>query len=456
MKLFLLTIISLIVIFSSPFSQAEGNIKNEAYVKSIFSATRKAWPVLEKVWETDLYRKLRLVVADDKNAWAIDSENLIKIPYSEIQQRNLSVEYMHYQVIQWPDGRPTLYVGLGTKLPYAEESRFQSERNPVPEIFNVATHEAFHFFVQQNIWRKTESDDDSRATPFPVQAAERYYRNSIIRALYAALDGTENSLGHARYWFDLWKKLHPEDARLIRQTDIIEGSAKYIEVIAEVISQGNILDTMEFQYAFTRKIKDDAISIHTQSDSESYVIGALSGFILNMKERGWQSRVAQGTPPLDILLENTRPVAQEGDKKVASELEHEIKRMNTKLASAIDNFDKAYHYAGATRILICSELSGSYSISQGFFRTESIPHDLMVGLDSSAVWADGSYSLKQVVAAEIHNYSVCKDGDGFMIIYPGRIPPAKDGRLILSTSKISLNIPYPENIDTNRTIHLMQ
>jgi len=454
MKLFSIITTSLIVIFSSSSSQAEVNLKNEAYVESIFSATRKAWPALEKVWETDIFRKLRLVVADDKNAWAIDSQTLIKIPYSEIQRRNLSIEYMHYQIIQWPDGRPTLYVSLGTKLPYEEELRLQNEKNPVPEIFNVATHEAFHFFVQDETWKRTGSDNVSRATPFPVQAAGRYYRNSIIRALYAALEGTENSLGHARYWFDLWKELYPEDARRIRQTDINEGSAKYIEIIAEIISQGSNIDTIEFRHAFTRKMKDDATLIHTQSDTESYVIGALSGFILNMKEREWQSRVAQGTPPLDILLENVPPVVQQRDREIGIMLRKKINEINSTLASAIDRFEQAYHYRGATRILICSSLSGSYSISHGFFRSEKIPYDLMVGLDSSATWPGGSYSLQQVVAAEINNPSVCNDTGGLMVIYPGRIPPAKDGRLILNTNKISLNIPYPENIDTKREIQL--
>jgi hypothetical protein len=81
--------------------QAAGkDITAEEYVNSIYSATRQAWPMLENVWDTHVYRQLRLIVADDHNAWAIDSKSLTKLPYSEIQQRHLPVDYMYYQEIQ--------------------------------------------------------------------------------------------------------------------------------------------------------------------------------------------------------------------------------------------------------------------------------------------------------------------------------------------------------------------
>ncbi|EUM08119.1 hypothetical protein L465_03651 [Enterobacter sp. BIDMC 29] len=435
--------------------QAAGkDITTEEYVNSIYSATRQAWPVLENVWDTHVYRQLRLIVADDHNAWAIDSKSLTKLPYSEIQQRHLPVDYMHYQEIQWPDSRPTIYVSLGTTLPPEEKARFQSETKPVPALFNVATHEAFHFFVQANVWKKISPDNDSRATLYPVQGTPRFFRNSIIRSLYATLQGDQNGLGHARYWFDLWKKLYPDDANRIRQTDVDEGSARYVEIAAEIIAQGQRFNTAEFQHALINKMKDEINFIYTHSDSESYPIGALSGFILDMKKMKWQSSVVQGMPPLDILLGSIPPITQQADRKLEAEVNQEVNKISNKVGAAIDNFIKAYNYPRVIKIFVSSELSGSYSLSGGFFRTKTIPHDLMVGLSSSANWTGGSYSVKEVVAAAIDNSPDYRGKRGFLILYVGKLPPSEKGRLILKTGKLSLNIPYPDDIEKTHIVYL--
>lgn len=455
MKLNLLRSCVFCLVSLSGAGQAAGkDITTEAYVNSIYSATRQAWPVLENVWDTHVYRQLRLIVADDHNAWAVDSKSLTKLPYSEILWRHLPVEYMHYQEIQWPDGRPTIYVSLGATLPPEEIARFQSEKDPVPTLFNVATHEAFHFFVQANVWKRISAGNDSRATLYPVQVTPRFYRNSIIRSLYATLQGDQNGLGHARYWYDLWKKLYPDDASRIRQTDIDEGSARYIEIAAEIIAKGNIFNTAEFQHALINKMKDEVNFIHTQSDSESYPIGALSGFILNMKNLKWQSSVVQGMPPLDILLGSIPPITQQADIKLDTEVNKEVNKISNKVGTAIDNFSKAYNYPNVIKIFVSSELSGSYSLSDGFFRTKTIPHDLMVGLSSSANWKDGSYSVKEVVAAAIDNSPDYRGKRGFLILYAGKLPPSVKGRLVLKTGKLSLNIPYPDGIEKSHIVYL--
>lgn len=433
---------------------ASKDITNDVYVSYIYSAARQAWPALENVWDTQMYRQLRLVVADDNNAWAIDSKSLTKLPYSEIQRRNLPVEYMHYQEIQWTDGRPTIYVSLGASIPPEEKARFQSREESVPELFNVATHEAFHFFVQTNVWKRISPDNNSRATIYPIQVAPRFYRNSIIRSLYATLRGEENGLGHARYWFDKWKGLYPDDASHIRQTDIYEGSARYIEIAAEIIAEGKSFNTSGFQNALINKMSADVNFIRTQSDSESYSIGALSGFIMNMKNLKWQPSVVKGMPPLDVLLESTLPIKPQADKKLEAEVNEEVNKIRSNFGSAIDNFYKAYYYPNVVKIFVSSELSGSFSLSGGFFRTKKIPHDLMVGVSSSANWTEGSYSVEEVVAASIDNFPGFRGKKGFLILYAGKLPASDKGRLVLKTGKMSLNIPYPVGVEESRIIYL--
>ncbi|HHR6039197.1 TPA: hypothetical protein ACS70C_003626 [Providencia alcalifaciens] len=438
-----------LILFSSQGKIVNKEITTEAYVNSIYSATHKAWPELEKVWDTDVYRKLRLIVADNHNAWAIDSKSLTKISYNEVQKRHLPVEYMFYKEIKWSDGRPTIYVSLGATLPPEEKARFQSEKNPVPMLFNVATHEAFHFFVQdKNI------SPDLRATYYPVQVTPRLYRNHIIRSLYAALRGDKNGLGHARYWFDLWRKKYPNDVSQINKNDIYEGSARYIEIAAEIMAQGESFNTTGFQHALIEKMKDDANDIYITSDSESYSIGALSGFILNMNNIRWQSKVEEGIPPLDILLKNIQPIKELADNKLEININQEINKINNKISTPIEDFGNAYNHPEVIKIFISSNLSGSYSVSEGFFHIKTVPYDLMVGLNSSAQWLGGSYNIKDSVAAVIDKSSDYGGKRGFLILYTGKLPLSKNGRLVLNTEKLSLNIPYPYNLEKTGVIHL--
>lgn len=452
--LFKLILTGIFCMISLPgLSQADNaDITAEEYVKHIFAATSRAWPELEKTWNTTAFRNIRLIVADSHDAWAVDSKNLIKIPYSEVQQRHLAVEYMNYQEIQWPDGRPTIYVSMGPSLPEEEKARFRSEKKPVPELFNVATHEAFHYFVQADAWERGAQSTYTRATTYPVQATPRFYRNNIIRALYASLQGDPAGLGHARYWSNLWKERYHDEASRIRQTDVEEGSARYIEIAAEIIAQGIHFNTPEFQHAVTDKIKDEANIVYTSADSESYIIGALAGFILNTRNVEWQSDVEQGIPPLDILLKDVTAIKERADETLRTDVNQQVSEINN--TTDIDNFVRAYKYPGVIRILVDSNLSGSYELG-GFFRTNAIPYDLMTGVSSSANWPGGSYSIKESVAAAIDGEAPGYHGKkGLLFLYAGKIPPADNGRLILNTKRLSLDIPYPENIEKTKMIYL--
>lgn len=433
---------------------ANRDITHEDYINSVYSASRLAWPVLENIWGTHVYRQLRLIVADDHNAWSVDSKSLIKIPYNEIQKRQLPIKYLHYQEIQWPDGRPTIYVSLGSVLPTEEKARFQSEKNPVPLLFNVATHEAFHFFVQANQWKRLSPGINLRATPYPVQVTPRFYRHCIIRALYSALQGDKNGLGHARYWYDLWKKSYPDEASHIRQADIDEGSARYIEIAAKTIAEGYPVNTAEYRNELVNNMKEEADFIYTRADSKGFTLGALSCFILEIKKIKWQESLVQGVPPIDILLEGITPVIQTADNRLEADVNKEVSKINTVVSAAIDNFTKDYNSPGIIKIFVSSALSGSHTLSGGFFRTRIIPHDLMVGLSSSANWPGGSYSVKEVVAAAIEKPHDSEGERGFLMLFNGRLPPSDKGRLVLKTRKLTLNIPYPEHVEKTHIINV--
>jgi len=443
-----------IIIFLSFIRQAVSReLTPEEYVQRIFSATQQAWPGLQQVWNTPLYNQLRLVVADDHNAWALDSHSLTRIPYTEIQNRHLTVEYLSYKQIQWSDARPTLFVGLGPTRPDPQAPQWQSETSRVPTLFSLATHEAFHFYVQTKKGVIPEPDKLTRSTPYPVQDTPRFYRNNLIRALYATLRGEHKGLGEARYWYNLWTTVCPDDASRIRQTDLVEGTARYIEIAAEIMAQGHPFNSITFRHALIEQLMEPSRYVYTQADSESYILGALAGFILDEEKKTWQSRVAEGITPLEIVLEAVLPVPAPLDHNLAADVKEEVRKINSATGPDIDAFRKRYTLAGVTRIFVDTDLAGSYSLSKGFFRVREIPYDLMVGLSSEAVWPSGHYRFNSVTAAAI-DATTATTQHQFLVLYAGKLPASNKGRLKIMNAEMSLDIPYPADVGKTHTIHL--
>ena len=449
--LYKITIISLMLFLLSCKTQDEVTSINEKYAQSIFESAQNAWPQLNKAWENNLYQQLRLIVADKESAWAIDDSSIIKIPYEEITKRNLPVEYFHYQQIEWSDKRPTLYMSLGEVLPAAEKARFQA--GGVPEIFYGAVHEAFHIFVHEE-WKLPATTDNSRATVYPASFTPRFYRNSIIRALSSTIQGDSNGLGHARYWFERWKKEYSNETSRINATDVIEGSAKYIEAISEICAQGIYFDSQQYHHAFRKKLKEEASFIDATVDGESYTIGMLAGYLLDQQNKEWKSLLEQGITPLDMLLSDVPAVYQTADETSKQIIKEKVNKENALLAPVIERFIKDYHTAGITKIFIDDSNIGSFRMEQGVYRTDKIPHDLLVGFYLHKSWSGSSIEFNNIVAIAIEASPLYGNRGGYLILYPGESPENNNGRLILKTPAISLNIPYPANPDATGLINI--
>lgn len=425
-------------------------ITTEEYVNTLYSAIQRTWPALENLWDTTLYQQLRLIIADDRKAWSVDSRCLISIPYNEIQKLYLPVEYGNFQPLHWSDNRPTLFISLGVTLPPEEKARFQSTVTPVPYILRLATHEAFHFFVQKNGWADPQSS--SRATIYPAQSSPRMYRNSIIWSLFAALKGDDRKLAHARYWYDLWNAQYPDDAKRIRHIDIVEGTARYVELAAEVIAQGHPLHTERYTQALVEVIKGEISILSIEADTESYAIGALSGFIMDIKKMSWQNDVIKGTPPLELLLRNVHPVKADADKNMEKEIKSNIIRKNNKFCSAIDSFVKAYNKSDVIKIMLNAKNFGSFTVQGGFFHVKEIPDDLIVGISLGAKWSDGCYTVNDAVGVSVDISTKGGVMPDIMVLYTGKLPAPVKGRLYLNTEHLSLDIPYPADADKTHLI----
>lgn len=193
--------------------------------------------------------------------------------------------------------------------------------------FALGAHETFHF-VGQKPW--VYRSGGSRGTPIPLQWQPRYYRALLqdnLKKAFLTKQSTEleNYLGKAKYWYDQWKENFPNE--VASTTDGYEGTAEYAELISVALAlkgcqaDESHLENYVLEQVVSRPQFADLLQLsgHSQLDSEGYNIGGLAALLLRWHRPvpEWQSRVAQGETPVDILLEGLQPQKEERSVKEA-------------------------------------------------------------------------------------------------------------------------------------------
>lgn len=418
-------------------------LSNDAYVARMAAATRVAWPALATSQnmenETGFYADAQILVSDGSHAWLIDAAGYRKVDPGPVQALGLPHTYYHFGKIEWQH-RPTVYIGLGEELP-ADEAKRVATRPPA--LFLLATHEAFHFYGQKK-WPVTGSDetDDSRATAYPSQIPPRQYRNQLIRNLIAAVQGQAGALGKARYWHQRWQTEFPAEARNIRYTDISEGTAMYVEVLAELLAAGDVPDARTWSAAIMEELSKTTDKF--QADYESYPLGALAGYLLDRQGVKWWQRAVNGETPVQILLDPVAAIAELPDAELDQRIEKILNALNQSLAPVMDAFVQNMQAADAIRLLVpMTSGTGSVRMS-GQYRVANLSEEVFTDYFGEFAPAGGSVKInKEMAAMAVSN--ACGDTSGFLILpFPaGTFPLAVDGRLQLQRKGIEIDVPYP-------------
>ena len=183
-----------------------------------------------------------------------------------------------------------------------------------------ALHEAFHFYAQSE-WRVLEDSRHYEGEVFPLNFDARYYRLQLFDALMAALAEPERQslfLGHAAYWLQQWRQMAPNEYRVIYINDLIEGSAKYVELVASARLLSRNQTLLGYQQILTQYVHDYYQQQAKWADwtAEAENIGALAGILLDSTQDPylWKESVMSGMLPVDMLLNPIRAV-QPADKK---------------------------------------------------------------------------------------------------------------------------------------------
>jgi hypothetical protein len=218
-----------------------------------------------------------------------------------------------------------------------------SEKSRIPSLnvdgaVNLAFHEGFHYLFQMNEpWVGQFTSANRKPDLDHITAV--YLRRMLIRSLKAELIAGQG-FGRSAYWFQKWEALG--EAPETKLSDILEGTANYVEVIASIIAdQGcQISEQKLLQIAVSNLDSvvglpmDDRVMrelfskyVETGYQIEGYEIGLLS--LLAMRIRG----VLVGSNEYEIgrdFVSELQAASDNTDKlKVMTDLQNAVARVRT-------------------------------------------------------------------------------------------------------------------------------
>ncbi len=289
-----------------------------------FNATMMVCP--EKIWPSYNWDGLTVVMLYPKQEfswlWDASSNSISRIDNNSLPSSASGSFYAFFDL----NGRKSMSLNM-------EEG--------IKEVFQLGIHEFFHHHGQSN-WTRAENSG-GRGTEYPVSWQPRLYRRMIFENLKRYLESNNSlDLRKAKFWFDRWTNEYPNESRAT--TDGYEGTAEYVETMAEVVAKfGCAAPDETLKSSVIAQIKSDfGFSVggqHFGLDSEGYEIGGLSALILRFKEShlaSWTSRISKGETPLKVLLESVKSVDDFASQELIKMFQNSAQRINAERAPLLD------------------------------------------------------------------------------------------------------------------------
>lgn len=317
--------------------------KITSQLNTTLQCTSRIWPGLKK----ESYRVLFAQPSTSESwLWAGASGKVESINKTEFP---LAAEMPEYFFGQFR-GEKTVIMNLDV---VSEKSRVPALN--VDGAVSLAFHEGFHYLFQmREPWVAQFTSADRKAGLDYVSAV--YARRMLIRSLKTELIAGQG-FGHSAFWFQKWESLG--EAPETKLSDILEGTANYVEFIASIIAAKGcqLPEAQLLKIALTNL--DSVIGVpmnagvmkellnkyvETGYQIEGYEIGLLS--LLTMRTRGvligsneyemgrdfvaelqaaphntdkmkvmaeMQTAIAKVRTPAEILLRSVTPVGDQDD-----------------------------------------------------------------------------------------------------------------------------------------------
>ncbi|BBP80186.1 hypothetical protein CCU68_20305 [Pseudomonas gingeri NCPPB 3146 = LMG 5327] len=438
--LLLLVFLAAASVAVSAAPSADGETGTDAYVRRMIEATQVAWPALAGFNQaTRVFADIQLVTSNGRRAWVMNAQGGREVEMAQVTALGLSHEYQRYRKIRW-QGRPAVFVGLGEALPEDERQRLKDPR-AVPDVFSLATHEAFHFYAEDD-W--VVGPGAERSVLYPASAAPRLYRNLIIRHLLAAAQGQPDGLARASHWHRRWLSEHADEARRVGNTDRSEGSARHVESVARLLAQGVRPDSAEWSTLMLEALVRQGREDYLTADHESYVLGDLAGYLLERQGVDWLPRVARGETPVAILLGSLPPLATPADEVLSQRIDAAVAKANRQAAQAFEPFLQRFNDPSGARLMVSNRaMQGSFEIVQSYLLAAQ-PEKIEVGVRAGFAFRDGRIELRAAtVASRLQEACGREDFYWILALTADELEKGDDGRLRVERDDLKLDLPYP-------------
>lgn len=318
--------------------------------------------------------------------------------------------------------------------------RYRGDVPNMKDDFELTIHEGFHFIIQKS-WKSalSKSATTSRYEVYPFDGQPRYLRYKIFKSLDKYYrNGHSKDLREASYWLNTYKEKFAEDYQKNLYTDAIEGSAMYAGVVGASLAYSGC-DTTEEELKKESLLRLDQYNSSAgnglfENGSEPYVLGLVAGMILrgSKSKIGWESKVAHGQSPTDILLANIVPSTPEVNDDDFKEKASIYKQRNDEFATKISPFlvkNDGTKYISL--IVDMSRMLGSFSVSKFIITKEGNEKYLMsFGANFLGLNDSGKIEFNEILVRKLEQNECYESG------YEIRVPAS----LIDNDSRVELNI----------------
>ncbi len=271
-------------------------------------------------------KNLILLYKDSNRPWP--TYNLMDYPIlfvsfkEKVAKRLIRNELQSLEWSQWKNKIPKTKIGFDTQKIDDQQYlilHLDNYSNPSPEdLMTVIVHEGFHVFFQQE-WKK-QKNAEGRGDIYPLQAIPRYYRWEMKKNLVNHLHFKDpKSLQKYSYWFYKWKNNFKEEYE--NYTDRFEGTAQFYTNDMMTLFYNNHSSSKLEPYEFFRKKSETSPSFQQRFSlsHESYVLGTLTGILLNQGGTNWQQSVRLGSSPMELLAQRFKPLRDKVDNAAQTE-----------------------------------------------------------------------------------------------------------------------------------------
>ncbi|MEV3993091.1 hypothetical protein AB0J57_29710 [Streptomyces sp. NPDC049837] len=386
----------------------------ETLAESVRKDIAKVWPRTGRIWPGMDFTDHNVLITDGRKTYAVDKDGRRAVSPEELKRNKVDVPQQGgFDVVSW-QGKDSVIV-----RPPEGRAAESLKQDPTglgsPDVasytFELATHEQFHPYVQHDKkapWKSLEEAEKrgggARDELYPLKAEPRIHRAMIYNSLLTAYEDPgrrTEQLAAAAYWHRAWTEQYPDEAEQWASTDLLEGTAKYVERVAVAMARSDDPDSESQVRAYlVRTLKPMKVAA---KGLEPYAIGTAA--LLNADELGLDVKktlTTEPVTPLSLLLKNVRPAArQTAPDDVVRGIRNSVAKTNEELAGEIEPFVKGVQDKRKTVLMLPADrVSGSLG-GKGFYTTEELPITIVPAARVTFRLASGTITLDQVTTGEL-------------------------------------------------------